>query len=170
MKILVLAWNDVSDTTIQNCFRKAGFSEELGDEDIEDDPFSALKQSLDKLRNRDQQLMPENVMYDDVLHVDDCVAATEAVMSDEMIIQEIREGENENENEEDECSEQVTEPEIEKPSASKVREAIETLVNFSMFSENTQIGGLVMRVSRVAEIELVASLKQKNIDDYFVSQ
>ena len=103
MKILVLAWNDVSDTTIQNCFRKAGFSEELGDEDIEDDPFSALKQSLDKLRNRDQQ-MPENVMYDDVLHVDDCVAATEAVMSDEMIIQEIREGENENENEEDEWS------------------------------------------------------------------
>ena len=32
-------------------------------------------------------------MYDDVLHADDCVAATEAVMSDEMIIQEIREGE-----------------------------------------------------------------------------
>ena len=32
------------------------------------------------------------------------------------------------------------------------------LVNLSMFTENNQIGGLVMRVSR-AEIELVATLK-----------
>ena len=33
------------------------------------------------------------------------------------------------------------------------------LVNLSMFAENNQIGGLVMRVSRIAEIELVATLK-----------
>ena len=31
------------------------------------------------------------------------------------------------------------------------------LVNLSMFAENNQIGGLVMRVSRIAEIELVAT-------------
>ena len=63
--------------------------------------------------------MPENVMYDDVLHVDDCVAATEAVMSYEVFIQEIREDEAAHENEEDECSEQVTEPEIEKQALQK---------------------------------------------------
>ena len=34
--------------------------------------------------------MPENMMYDDVLDADDCVAATEDVMSDEMIIQEVQ--------------------------------------------------------------------------------
>ena len=33
------------------------------------------------------------------------------------------------------------------------------LVNLSMFAENNQIVGLVRRVSRIAEIELVATLK-----------
>ena len=44
---------------------------------------------------------------------------------------------------------------------SKIFAAVEAnnLVNLSMFSENNQIGGLVMRVFRIAEIEFVATLK-----------
>ena len=46
MKMLVL-----SETTIINCFRKAGFKEGMSDED--DDPFSALKSSIDQLQQCD---------------------------------------------------------------------------------------------------------------------
>ena len=52
--------------------------------------------------------------------MDDHLAATEAIMSNELIIHEIIEAETANENEEDgDSSEQVTDPEIAKPKASK---------------------------------------------------
>ena len=53
MKVLVLAWNDVSNVIIQNCFTKAGFSEEAKDDDS-DDPFSTLRNLMEDLRKRDQ--------------------------------------------------------------------------------------------------------------------
>lgn len=61
MKILVVSWNNVADITIQGCINKAGFSEELRDEDIEDNLFSALKQTLDVLQICDDQLIPEKI-------------------------------------------------------------------------------------------------------------
>ena len=62
------------------------------------------------------------------------------MMANKMIIQEKREAEIANEDEEDDdCSEQVTEHDIAKPSTSKVQEAFGTLVNFSMFAENNEI-------------------------------
>ena len=49
---------------------------------------------------------------------------------------------------------------------SKIFAAVEAnnLVNLSMFAENNQIGGLVMRVSRIAEIELVATLLLRRLN------
>ena len=49
MKIPVLTWNDIANPTNENCFHKAGFSEELSDEGIQDDLFFAFRQSLDKI-------------------------------------------------------------------------------------------------------------------------
>ena len=49
MKIPVLTWNDIANPANQSCFHKAGFSVELSDEGIEDDPFFAFKQSLDEI-------------------------------------------------------------------------------------------------------------------------
>ena len=113
MKILlVLAWNNIAGTTIQNCFHKAGFSKELSDEGTEGDPFSAWKQSLDELQICNDQLIPKNITQDDFPCVHDRLTATETIMSDEIIIQEIREPETANENEEEDCSEEVHEPEI----------------------------------------------------------
>ena len=68
----------------------------------------------------------------------------------------------------EEYTDQVDELEIPKPSASEVREAIETLINFSMFTESSEIGALIMKTSGIAEIELAATRKQKNITDFFV--
>ena len=53
--MLVLSWSEVSETTIINCFSNAGFKEGMSDED--DDPFSALKRSIDQLRQRDENLV-----------------------------------------------------------------------------------------------------------------
>ena len=46
MKMLVLAWDEVTDTTVQNCFKKAGFFENKDDDAVSDDPFAALKDSI----------------------------------------------------------------------------------------------------------------------------
>ena len=38
MKILVLLWDEVTDKTVQNCFKKAGFCEIEEDDAVSDDP------------------------------------------------------------------------------------------------------------------------------------
>ena len=53
--MIVFSCSEVSETTIINCFRKAGFKEGISDED--DDPFSALKSSVDRLQQRDENLV-----------------------------------------------------------------------------------------------------------------
>ena len=74
MKMLILAWH-VSTTTVQNCFKKTGFSDEEKGVDS-DDPFSTLKQSIEQLQSRDETLVPDDVTCDDILAFDDEVAVT----------------------------------------------------------------------------------------------
>ena len=47
MKMLAHSWSEVSESTIINCFGKAGFREGVWDED--DDSFPAFKSSIDQL-------------------------------------------------------------------------------------------------------------------------
>ena len=64
MKMLAHSWSEVSESTIINCFRKAGFKEGVSDED--DDPFSAFKSSNDQFRQRDEDLIPNDFTYKDI--------------------------------------------------------------------------------------------------------
>ena len=100
MKMLVLSWSEVTATTIANCFSKAGFSQNVSSE--EDDPFSKLRESLDQLQQHDEDFVPEDFRYDDLLTVDDDVAVMGGVMTEEEILQEIRENETVEEEEEEE--------------------------------------------------------------------
>ena len=43
VKMLIHSWNEVSETTIFNCFSKAGFKEGEGVPDVNDEYFPALK-------------------------------------------------------------------------------------------------------------------------------
>ena len=43
MKILFLEWYEVTDKTVQNCFKKADFSEIEDDDAVSDDPFASVK-------------------------------------------------------------------------------------------------------------------------------
>ena len=58
MKIPAHSWSEVLESTIINCFPKAGFEEGVTDED--NDPFSAFKSSIDQLRQRDENLIPND--------------------------------------------------------------------------------------------------------------
>ncbi|XP_065668011.1 tigger transposable element-derived protein 4-like [Hydra vulgaris] len=70
MKIHVYFWNEVPETTISNCFHKAGFKEGVGVSDRDEEYFPALKNSIDQLRQRDKDLVPEDFTYEDMLTID----------------------------------------------------------------------------------------------------
>ena len=65
--MLVSAWNEVSQTTIVNCFKKAKISEK--DQTIaindEDDPFKEINENLKELREKEPSLVPENMTAED---------------------------------------------------------------------------------------------------------
>ena len=52
-----------------------------------------------------------------------------------------------------------------KPTTLEIRRAIETLVNFSMFTESGEIDNMTM-VSALVQKELATSMKQKAITDF----
>ena len=88
MKMLILAQNDVPTTTVQNCFKKAGFSDE--EKDDFDDPFSTFKHSIEELQSREETLVPDDVTCDDILAFDEEVVVTQEILTDEMIVAEMR--------------------------------------------------------------------------------
>ena len=65
--MLVSAWNEVSQTTIVNCFKKAKTSEK--DQTIaindENDPFKEINENLKELREKESSLVPENMAAED---------------------------------------------------------------------------------------------------------
>ena len=99
---------------------------------------------------------------DDILTVDDGVAATQADMSDEMIIADVREGENAEANQEENEEEGLEQDEtsIQKPSAAQIREAIDSIMNFSMFTEIDEMRIMVMKTSKAAESEFAHTAHQ----------
>ena len=110
MKMLVHSWSEISETTIANCFAKAGFKEGMTDE--EDDPFSTLKRSIDQLRQREENLIPNYLTYEDVLTIDDNIAVMGGVMTDKEIVQDIRDvvEEEVQEVDEEDADESLTKP------------------------------------------------------------
>ena len=67
LQLLVSAWNEVNQTTIVNCFKKAKISEK--DQTIaindEDDPFKEINENLKELREKEPSLVPENMAAED---------------------------------------------------------------------------------------------------------
>ena len=94
--MLVSAWNEVSQTTIVNCFKKAKISEK--DQTIavndEDDPFKEINKNLKELREKEPSLVPENMTGEDFPTVDDAVITTSTTLTDQEILQEATQTEN----------------------------------------------------------------------------
>ena len=99
MKMRAHSWNEVSDSAIINCFRKEGFKKGVSDED--DDPFSAFKSSIEQLRQHDENFIPNDFTYNDILTVDNDIAIMGGVMTDEEIVLDLNEVAEEEVEEED---------------------------------------------------------------------
>ena len=56
LQLLVSAWNEVSQTTIVNCFKKAKISKKDKTIDNEDDPFKEINENLKELREKETKL------------------------------------------------------------------------------------------------------------------
>ena len=86
-------------------------------------------------------------------------------MTDEEIVQDLIEVAEEEGQEEDE---QVTDETITKPTTEEIiPKAIDTLVNFSMFTQIGEIGTIALKAAKLFEKELRESIKKTFISDFF---
>ena len=92
------------------------------------------------------------------------MVATEPVLSDESIIDMVRKGDVEEVGSDDDGAD--SEECIEKPTSVAVRNAVETLMNFSLFSGSDEIRSSTIGISKLVESELVRNLKQASITDF----
>ena len=161
MKMFAHFWSDVSESTIINCFHKAGFKEGVADE--YDHPFSAFKSLIDQWRQCDENLIPNDFTYKDISTVDNDIAVMGGVTIDYKILQVIIEVAEENVQEEGE----VTDERITKPTTVEIRKAIDTLVDFSMFNPSGEIGTIASKAEKLFEKELCKSMKQIFISEFF---
>ena len=161
MKMLVHSWSEVSENTIINCFPKEGFKEGVSDED---DCFSVFKSSIDQLRQRDDNLIPNDFTYKAIVTVDNDIAVMGGVMTYEKIVQDLIEVGKEEVQEEDE---EVTDETITKPTTEEIRNAIYTFVNISMVTQSGEIGTIALKVAKLFGKELNESMKETFISDFF---
>ena len=130
--MLVSAWNEVSQTTIVNCLKKAKISEKdptiaINDED---DPFKEINKNLIELREKESSLVPENMTAEGFATADDAVITTSSTLTDEEILQEATQTENDEVEEiEDDDEELIA------PSTKDVENSLEILKNLSLFSK-----------------------------------
>ena len=86
-------------------------------------------------------------------------------MTDEEIVQDLIEVAEEEGQEEDE---QVTDETITKPTTEEIiRKAIDTLVDFSMFTQSGEIETIALKAAKLFEKELCESIKKTFISDFF---
>ena len=162
------AWNEVSQTTIVNCFKKAKISEKdptiaINDED---DPFKEINKNLIELREKEPSLVPENMTAEDFATADDAVI-TSSTLIDEEILQEATQTENDEVEEiEDDDEELVA------PSTRDVENSLEILKNLSLFSEKRgdQMQGLINKFETLLTKDKIEKCKHVKITSYFVKE
>ena len=133
LQLLASAWNEVSQTTIVNCFKKAKISEK--DQTIaindEDDPFKEINEDLQELLEKDSSLGPESMTAEDLASADNAVITKESTLTDEEILEETTKiDDDEVEDIEDENDEELV-----ALSARDVEKSLKILKNLSLFSE-----------------------------------
>ena len=116
----------------------------MSDED--DDPFSTFKSSIDQLWQRDENLIPNDFTYKNILTIDDDIAVMGGVMTDEEIVQDLIEVANEEVQEEDK---EVTDETITKPTTKEICKATDTLVDFLMFTQSGEIGTIALKATKM---------------------
>ena len=166
-QLLASAWNEVSQATIVNCFKKAKISDK--DQTIaindEDDPFKEINEDLQELREKDSSLMSESMTAEDLASADDAVISRESTPTDEEILEEATKiddgGVEDIEGEDDK--------ELVAPSARDVEKPLEILKSLSLFSEQRggQMQDLIYKFETLFIREKVEKRKQVSTTSYF---
>ena len=162
IKMLVLAWYEVTDKTVQNCFKKSGFSETEDNDAVSDYPFAALKDSITHLSILEKIF--EDVTVEDVAYFDDMLVPTQDALSEEDILPGLLavDIDDQHESDEDDSQSEVSEVLL-KPNPSQVRAAIDTLMKYSMIIGTAELQGLTVKASRLVELE-ITTCKTKEDD------
>ena len=83
IKMLVLAWNEVTDRIVKNCFKEADFSEIKDDDAVSNDLFASTKVPITQFSILDKTF--EDATVEDVESFDDMLVSTQELVSDEYI-------------------------------------------------------------------------------------
>lgn len=169
MQIARTAWTMVTETTIANCFRHAGFhtvSESVTHTVCDEEDVLAQDSDLESLFSRVQQVMPEcsNVTVADYISVDaDLQTTCEVSVKD--IADTMKEGDAE---EEDDNEGDDDDTEIKPPSLADALAAIKTVTNF-LLTHTVHETSLDQASFLEGEIEKGAlkGRKQTTIMDFF---
>ena len=133
LQLLVASWNDVTKTTIVNCFGKGKISDKDQVNAAEDsgDPFKELENGLTELRKIDPTLVPQDLTAQEIVDVD-----INVIITDEEILESVRSDKDEKTNGDDslEIMEVFDEP-INKPTQTEIGNALETLQNLCLFNK-----------------------------------
>ena len=139
LQLLVASWNDVTKTTIVNCFGKAKISakDQVNAAEDSDNPFKELKNELTELRKIDRTLVPQDLTAQEIVDVDINVITTDNPETDEEILESVRSDKDEETNGDDslEIVEVFDEP-IDKPTQTEIGNALETLQNLCLFNKS----------------------------------
>ena len=157
MKLLTLSWEDVTENIVDDQLRAQN--------DL-DDPFIELRSSIEELKEGNSEEFLDDISPEEFTNLDDSVVATEPVLTDELIIEMVRKGEDEDVESDDDDESANADVSIEKPGTVEVRYAVETLMNFSLFSISHKMRTSTIEISGLTEIELMRNLKQASIKDF----
>ena len=100
LQLLVASWNDVTKTTIVNCFGKAKISakDQGNAAEDSDDPFKELEHDLTELRKMDPTLAPQDLTAQEIVDVDINFITVDNPETDEEILESVRSDKDEETN------------------------------------------------------------------------
>lgn len=182
MYMLKKAWDEVSNQTFTNCFKKSGISQKdaeksineeddpfkgLGDEDVEEDVIQTLNADLSVLKERFADQIDTDITTDDYVDFDIEVTTSHGRLTTADIIAEVTGTQQQNEAGE-ENNDEENEDTVTKPTNTEVRRAISVLEDFSLFSN---FGEAMMKslkdLNQIVEKDVLNAQKQTVISDFF---
>ena len=124
----------------------------------------ALNDTIRQLSILDENF--KDLSAKDVATFDDGVPVTQGLMSDEEILSDILGNEVEEIQDEEDNGQDGASP-LEKPTTSQLHDAIDTLMNYSMMIDTSELKALTIKVSRIVENEVIAGSRQSKLTEFF---
>ena len=171
LQLPVASWNDVTKTTIVNCFGKVKISakDQVNASEDSDEPFKELENDLTELRKIDPTLVPQDLTAQEIADVDINVITTDNPETDKEILESVRSDKDEETNGDDslEIMKVFDEP-INKPTQTEIGNALETLQNLCLFNKSGHdMRLLLQRFESLVLKDELAVKKQSSIFNFF---